>query len=133
MKSFQNRKEKIIEALDGAKKNARDMRRCLLRGEINQFGLMLEEGWRLKKLRDDKISNSKIDRIYNIAKKHGSIGGKLLGAGGGGHVLLLCEYGKKYNVGKKMSKLGCDIVPFSFESKGVQTWKINTTQEKVEI
>ena len=69
--------------------------------------------------------NSKIDKIYNNAKNLGAIGGKLLGAGAGGHFLLLSEFEKKQKIEKKMMQLGCQIIPFSFEYNGVSSWRIN--------
>jgi len=86
-----------------------------------------------KKRRDPDITNKEIDKIYTYAKNAGTVGGKLLGAGGGGHMLLLCEYGKNRKVEEKTRKLGCEILPFSFEHRGVQTWKINKSTSSVEI
>jgi D-glycero-alpha-D-manno-heptose-7-phosphate kinase len=133
VKAFEKRREEIVDALKDSKENAIEMKDSLLRGEIDQFGELLETGWEQKKRRDDNISNKQIDTIYHTAKNSGVVGGKLLGAGGGGHIILLCEYGKKYEVERKMAKLGCNILPFSFENSGIQTWKINLKRKSVEI
>jgi len=133
IKAYEERNEEIVKALNLAKKNAIKMKDKLLKGEIDTFGELLEQGWKYKKLRDDTISNKQIDKIYNESKKAGTIGGKLLGAGGGGHILLLCEYGKKHEVEKRVKKFGCKTIPFSFDSNGVQTWKIDNAHKRVEI
>lgn len=133
MENYKKRKGDIIEALLEAKENSIDMKDALLKGEIDMFGKLLEDGWQQKKRRDPDITNKEIDKIYTYAKNAGAVGGKLLGAGGGGHILLLCEYGKNHKVEEKTRKLGCEILPFSFEHRGVQTWKINKSTSSVEI
>ena len=125
VKAYKENKEGLIQALHDSKKNAFLMKDSLLRGEIDEFAKLLEEGWEQKKRRDSHITDKKIDAIYLHAKKTGAIGGKLLGAGGGGHVLLLCKFGKKYLVKKKLLNLGCNIIPFTFETEGTQSWKIS--------
>jgi len=57
--------------------------------DIHELGKLLEEGWSLKKSLSPLVSNLEIDRLYDIAKQHGAIAGKLLGAGGGGFLMLL--------------------------------------------
>lgn len=64
------------------------MRNHLLRGRLLQFGQALHEAWQFKRQFSSKISNSRLDKIYADALEHGAIGGKLLGAGGGGFFLF---------------------------------------------
>ena len=59
--------------------------------DIKDFGLLLHESWQLKKSLTDRISNAVIDEIYDKAKNAGAIGGKILGAGGGGFILFFVE------------------------------------------
>jgi len=54
--------------------------------------------------------------------KNGAIGGKLLGAGGGGHILFLCEGDKKCMMAEKLRGR---VVPFAFESRGLHAWKVD--------
>jgi len=54
----------------------------------------------------------------------GAIGGKLMGAGGGGHFLFMCEPGQKKNLIKKITKLGFEHTRFNFDKEGLQTWMI---------
>ena len=83
---------------------------------INDFGLLLDEQWKLKKSMSNKITNEKIDSIYSVAKKNGAIGAKLLGAGGGGFILLIANRSKHTNLMKKLSKYL--HVPFKFDFNG---------------
>ncbi len=83
---------------------------------LSEFGELLDEGWRIKKQLSVKISNEEIDRNYNLAKKVGAVGGKLLGAGGGGFLLLYVEQDKKNKVRRALSNL--KEVEFRFENEG---------------
>ena len=70
---------------------------------IRDFGLLLDEQWKLKKSMSNKITNKNIDEIYSTAKKNGAIGGKLLGAGGGGFLLLVVPKINQPKIIKKLS------------------------------
>ena len=64
------------------------MKDNLLRGHLKSFGESLDTAWKLKRQFSNKISNSTIDKVYDYAIKSGALGGKLLGAGGGGFFLF---------------------------------------------
>jgi D-glycero-alpha-D-manno-heptose-7-phosphate kinase len=85
---------------------------------LDEFGKLLNEQWFLKKSLTEYISNDAIDEIYNTAMNSGAIGGKLLGAGGGGFFLFYAKKENHQNVIKSLKdKL---IVPFRFEKTGSQ-------------
>lgn len=74
--------------------------------DITQIGLLLHEAWNLKKSQSDSISNPTIDSIYEVARSYGAIGGKLLGAGGGGFLLLVFDSkDDKLKAGKELGYL----------------------------
>ena len=83
-----------------------------------EFGKLLEESWQLKRSLSDKISTPYIDDIYDTAKRAGAIGGKLLGAGGGGFVLLFAPPERQAQIREKLKNFL--MVPFKFESLGSQ-------------
>jgi len=85
---------------------------------IKNFGKALHESWKIKKRLSHKISTSCIDDIYNTAINSGAIGGKLLGAGGGGFMLFFVEPEKQERLKVKLEKLL--YVPFRFEDMGSQ-------------
>ena len=87
-------------------------------GKIDDFGKLLNSAWHLKKKLSRSISNSKIDDLYSLALKYGAFGGKLLGAGGGGFLLLYmpAKFRKKFFINNK--KL--INVPFNFTNEGAQ-------------
>lgn len=72
-------------------RQAFELKREIELGDLNNIGLILNEGWNLKKQITASISNSKIDYWYNAAIKGGAIGGKLLGAGNGGFMIFLAH------------------------------------------
>ena len=82
------------------------------------FGQLLDEAWQLKKQLSPYVTTPAIDAIYHIAIQAGVIGGKLLGAGGGGFIIFLVEPDKQERVKKALSNL--TYVPFKFETEGTK-------------
>ena len=85
---------------------------------INEFGLLLNESWEIKRRLGDKVSSSSLDEIYNRAINAGALGGKLLGAGGGGFFLFFCPKEKQSKLKEELK--GLMMVPFNFENDGTQ-------------
>jgi len=83
---------------------------------IEKFGELLDHSWKLKKKMSDIVSTPEIDQIYFTAKEHGAIGGKILGAGGGGFLLLFVKPENQLKVQETLSNL--INVPFEFEKAG---------------
>lgn len=84
--------------------------------DLDEFGKLLNETWNLKKSLSSKISNSTIDVIYEKGMSAGALGGKLLGAGGGGFMLFYAPREKQNNIKEELNDLL--HVPFKFESQG---------------
>jgi D-glycero-alpha-D-manno-heptose-7-phosphate kinase len=87
-------------------------------GDLVEFGRLLEEGWKLKRRLSDKISTPHIDAMYETAQRAGCVGGKLLGAGGGGFLLLFVRPEEQQRV--RIELKGLLEVPFRFETVGAQ-------------
>lgn len=88
------------------------------RQDINDFGRLLNESWQIKRSLSVSVSNLKIDKLYQQALFCGALGGKLLGAGGGGFLLLFASPSNQLRIKKEFSKL--IHVPFKFEHEGSQ-------------
>lgn len=86
--------------------------------DINEFGALLNDTWKKKRALSEDVSNSNIDEMYERGMKNGAIGGKLLGAGGGGFMLFFVKPEKR-SVLKDALK-SYNIVPFAFENSGSQ-------------
>jgi len=122
-KSYSSGKQEVIDNLNLIKKSAFEMKKVLLNGDMKEVSRLLHEGWQSKKQLDSGISSPKIDKIYDIALENGAEGGKLMGAGGGGHFMFMCDPDKRENVSRAVQKLGCNIVKVNFDFDGLQVWK----------
>jgi len=105
-----------LEMLSAMRELAFEARDVILAGSFDQLGKLLDRGWKLKKGFASKISNSKIDEIYEAACRAGAIGGKITGSGGGGFLLLYCPIERQDEVRKVLR--GLRELPFSFEQDG---------------
>lgn len=85
---------------------------------LDDFGKLLHESWQLKRGLSSQISNSIIDKIYNAGRQAGALGGKLLGAGGGGFILFFAQPEVQPRIKEKLKKYL--YVPFNFENSGSQ-------------
>lgn len=85
-------------------------------GNLDDFGRLLGESWQMKQTLAERINNSKIEEIYHLALENGALGGKILGAGGGGFLLLYVPKYRQEQVKKSLSDL--KFVPFHFETYG---------------
>jgi D-glycero-alpha-D-manno-heptose-7-phosphate kinase len=83
---------------------------------LDEFGKLMHESWQIKRSLTQKISNPEIDEIYQAGLGAGAIGGKLLGAGGGGFMLFYVPQEKRAALRERLQKLLC--VPFGFSGKG---------------
>jgi D-glycero-alpha-D-manno-heptose-7-phosphate kinase len=122
-RSYQEGKPEVVDALDQMKILTIEMKNCLLRGKLDDFGHLLHTAWLHKKHLDANISTSQIDLLYETGRKKGALGGKILGAGGGGYLLFYCPFQKKHHVAEALEKAGGQVVKFSFESRGLQIWE----------
>jgi D-glycero-alpha-D-manno-heptose-7-phosphate kinase len=83
---------------------------------LREFGRLLHENWQIKRTLTQKISNADIDEIYQAGLSAGALGGKLLGAGGGGFMLFFVPPQKREALRLRLKRLLC--VPFTFSTKG---------------
>lgn len=109
------------------------MRNHLLRGRLLQFGQSLDEAWQFKRQFSSKISNDQLDHIYESALCHGAIGGKLLGAGGGGFFLFYVPPFRKLELIDNLEAAGLKIHPFRFEQEGLHAWSARERKNHLEI
>lgn len=88
----------------------------LTNDELDMFGKLLHENWKLKKTMSEKISSKQIDAWYKTARKNGAIGGKILGAGGGGYLLLYAPKNTHDAIEKSLPELR--RMPIRLDSEG---------------
>ena len=97
-----------------------ELRDSLRRLDLGDFGRILHEDWLLKRSLSRKISSPAIDDYYDTALRNGASGGKVLGAGGGGFILLYCEKEKQDRLRRALSSLR--EVDFRFEAQGTKVF-----------
>ncbi|MEO8720828.1 MAG: dehydrogenase [Ginsengibacter sp.] len=122
VKNVNNKNEKSIEAMHQLKEQARMMKEALLKGKLNEFGAILDFGFEQKRRMAHNISNSRIEEIYEAAKKAGATGGKISGAGGGGFMIFYCPGNYRYQVIEELKKFGGEVKNYTFTKSGLATW-----------
>jgi D-glycero-alpha-D-manno-heptose-7-phosphate kinase len=107
---------RVTEALHAIKDIGQEIRAALADGDLDRFGLLMDEHWRTKKRLSEQVTSGRLDRWYETARAHGATGGKVMGAGGGGFFLFYCPNGTKARLrealtseGLKEMRLGIDF------------------------
>ena len=129
--SDQKEQTKSVKVKDRIQSNVDltyEMRNHLLRGRLNDFGRCIHKAWELKRGFSTKISNPWLDEIYNGAIQNGAIGGKILGAGGGGYFLFYVPAFERNKLMNWVKTKGMICTPFVFENQGLQSWKVRENQ-----
>jgi D-glycero-alpha-D-manno-heptose-7-phosphate kinase len=109
------------------------MRNLLLRGRLLEFGHALDEAWQTKRRLSSKISNTRLDAVYDGAMRNGALGGKLLGAGGGGFFLFYVPPFYKHQLMSYLEATGLKVQPFRFEKEGLRAWTVREGRNHIEM
>jgi D-glycero-alpha-D-manno-heptose-7-phosphate kinase len=107
------------------------IRNHLLRGRLAEFGQSLHQAWQLKRQFSSMISNPAIDATYEDARQHGALGGKLLGAGGGGFFIFYSPPFLKHRLIEHLQSRSLRVRPFRFEPNGLQAWSVREGKSSV--
>jgi D-glycero-alpha-D-manno-heptose-7-phosphate kinase len=124
MERFRRGEAEAVAGLDELKRLTTELKNLLLKGQLDEFGRRLHAAWETKKRLAEAITNATIDGLYAAARAEGALGGKILGAGGGGHLLIYCPIERKSAIAAALERHGGRIVPFAFEERGLQTWRV---------
>jgi D-glycero-alpha-D-manno-heptose-7-phosphate kinase len=122
--SSQNEKTKaddgaVISTLHQIKDIGLRSRRALELGKLDEFGELMDTHWQVKKRLSQKISNPHFDEIYETARKSGALGGKIMGAGGGGFFMFYSQ-NRKGSLIEALQRLGLSYTPFRFDYEGAK-------------
>lgn len=107
-----------MEVLSEMKEIAFEARNVLTSGNLESFGTLLNDSWKLKKQLASQITNGRLDDMYQAALRAGATGGKITGAGGGGFLLLYCPKANQERVRKALSQM--QELPFRLEADGTK-------------
>ena len=110
----------MVENLHQIKEIGLETRKYLENGQVDMLGELFNTHWETKKKRSKNISNPMIDECYELAIKNGALGGKLIGAGGGGFLMFYCKNGEKHKVVEAIEKMGLKWERFHFDFDGAK-------------
>lgn len=113
-----NSDEEMIKNLHYVKQIGIQSYKSITSGDLVEFAKLMNEHWQYKKSRSNNMTNSHIDQWYELALKNGALGGKLIGAGGGGFLMFYAE--NKKNLRKVMKECGLTEVNFTFDFEGTK-------------
>ena len=111
---------KVTQNLHQIKEIGLQTRKHLERGDVNALGELFHAHWEIKKKRSQKMSDPFIDECYEVARKNGAIGGKIIGAGGGGFFMFYCNNSDKPKLSHAMKEIGLKPVRFHFDFEGAK-------------
>jgi D-glycero-alpha-D-manno-heptose-7-phosphate kinase len=113
--------DQVFESLTRIKRIGLQIKKCLEKDNLDEFGRLMDEHWIEKKKTSGKISNDVFDEYYNLAKTAGALGGKIIGAGGGGFFLFYTDTReKRKRLRKEFIKRGLSEVRMPFEMEGTK-------------
>lgn len=110
----------MIESLDRTKALGFQIKAALEAGDLQTYGALLDEHWQNKKRRSSRISDPQIDHWYDVARASGALGGKIMGAGGGGFLMVFCPPAAKQAVRQALAQEGLREMPFDFDYEGAK-------------
>jgi D-glycero-alpha-D-manno-heptose-7-phosphate kinase len=123
MGAYLESRPRTVSALRNLRRLAKELKTILLTGDLDTFGELLLENWLNQRELDPSISNSTIDELFEVAMRNGAIGGKALGAGGGGCLLFYSRPDEEHLVRRALEARGISVIDFNFDSRGLQTWE----------
>ncbi|MFY9493275.1 MAG: galactokinase [Minisyncoccia bacterium] len=119
-------RQKALKLKHRTKVIGRQVLKAFERGNIFDFGCLMDEHWRIKREMSDRISSPEFDVIYNSALENGALGGKLIGAGGGGYFLFCCaDQEGVLRLKETMVDLGFKPIDFGIDYKGTRVARID--------
>jgi D-glycero-alpha-D-manno-heptose-7-phosphate kinase len=108
-----------VEAMHRIKAIGHEVRRLLERGDVDGYGALLDEHWQAKRKLASNVSSALLDEHYQAARRAGALGGKVMGAGGGGFFLFYCRDGKGRLI-EEMARRGLRLMRFRFDFEGAK-------------
>jgi D-glycero-alpha-D-manno-heptose-7-phosphate kinase len=115
-----NNEKNVIESMHTIKEIGRNIEKALEKGDIDSFGSLMHEHWLTKKKISSKMSNIQIDDWYELAMKNGALGGKIMGAGGGGFLLFCVKSENRKNIIRLLEAAGLHYMDMGFDFEGAK-------------
>ena len=110
----------VVDSLDEVRELGYRIRAALETDDLDAFGDLLNVHWQQKRRRSMSISNPQVDEWYELGRRNGALGGKLVGAGGGGFLLFYCPAEHRQQLRNAMARTGLREMPFDFDHYGAK-------------
>lgn len=124
-KNMQGGDNRALEALHAIKADAVAMKEAVLKGDIPRFAGIMGKSWEAKKQTAHNVSNSRIDRAYDMAVKSGAYAGKVSGAGGGGFMMFMVDPLRRMELIRVLEGEDGMVIPCNFTHRGAEAWRTN--------
>jgi D-glycero-alpha-D-manno-heptose-7-phosphate kinase len=108
----------VTAALHTVKEIGFRVKEALETGNLRHFGELLDQHWQSKKRLSTRVSSDRIDRLYELARRNGALGGKIMGAGGGGFFMFCCDNHNKARLREAMAAEGLRDMRFAIDFEG---------------
>ena len=119
-KATEEKDQRVTKALHMIKDIGREIKVALIRGDLDRFGWLMDQHWQVKKSLSEKVTASNLDRWYEIAKSHGALGGKVMGAGGGGFFMFYCPNGARGRLREALTAEGLREMRLGIDFEGAK-------------
>lgn len=123
--AYRKGSQETVNALYALRSIAYSMRYVLLSGKLDEFADLMNQNWECQKQLDESVTNDQIEELFAESFKNGAMSGKACGAGGGGCILFFAEPNRRKSVEEVVERLGSRVIPFKFESKGLQVTQVS--------
>ncbi|MSR71071.1 MAG: galactokinase [Candidatus Taylorbacteria bacterium] len=116
---------KILDLKHKTKSLGRQILECFRKGDLDCFGRLMDEHWHIKKTMSNKMSSANFDEIYKVARRAGALGGKIMGAGGGGYFMFYCPTQRiKTKVRNALNRFRMREMDFKLDTKGARVYVV---------
>jgi D-glycero-alpha-D-manno-heptose-7-phosphate kinase len=122
VKAITGSDESALKGMHQLKSDAIEMKQALLRGNIQQVSEILNRSWQAKQRTSEMVSNSAVERVFELARRNGAVAGKISGAGGGGFLMLMTDPEQRYRLITALNDHGAYASSVQFTEGGAEAW-----------
>jgi D-glycero-alpha-D-manno-heptose-7-phosphate kinase len=122
MGAYEEGRRETVEALRTMRALAEHLKTDLLHDTVSALGEALADNWRCQRALHPSVTNGVVDPLFETAQRAGALGGKALGAGGGGCLLFFAAQDREHEVRQALSSAGAQIMEFGLDHFGLQVW-----------
>jgi D-glycero-alpha-D-manno-heptose-7-phosphate kinase len=119
---YKNQTGTVLQGMHGLKKVGDMMRPALRSGDLKTFGALLNDNWTYHQMLHPTCSTPQLQQFIDVALRHGAIGAKVCGAGGGGCIICLARDNTKPALARALAEIGGQVMPFAFDTSGTIVW-----------